>query len=226
MADAHTPAPAAGSPVAASPAASRTSLVAKAKAALATMGTALAACEKAQREAVSALHDAWSSVKADPAALQQLAEEAGLKWGATYERNRHLAFVKAMAPDLANDQASFLARILRGMDANAAEVEATSAVAFLEAKGGLKAVASLAPKATAAGDASAVAFKRDCVVAKAGHIGTAANVPVTPAAGGFVVVLARPDGKGGLVLNGTVDDEKLVQRVVRLVAKGVDIDLD
>jgi hypothetical protein len=64
--------------------------------------------------------------------------------------------------------------------------------------------------------------KRDALVAERGDLGTAKVEPgVEAAASGFVVLLAKPDGKGGVKVHGASNDDGVVDRTLALVAKNV-----
>ena len=64
--------------------------------------------------------------------------------------------------------------------------------------------------------------KRGALVAERGDLGTAKVEPgVEAAESGFLVLLAKPDGKGGVKVHGASNDDGVVDRALALVAKNV-----
>jgi hypothetical protein len=186
-------------------------------------GAALKALERsdqAQRDAMAPLRELHLRVAGDAAAFGEMLEAAGVELTKKLDNNRALAAVKAAAPTMDDKHASFLARVLNGLEARG--VAPGDAPAFIAENGGMVAVAKMAPKATKAGDKAGKQFKKDCKLAESVNLGRAPEVdlPVEPGDSGFLVVLAKPGDDGGLTLHGAVSDDKVVAGVVKKVVDG------
>lgn len=169
------------------------------------------------------------ALKGNRQAYVALLESAGHEPNKKLLENWGLGTVKVVFTGLKCDAESLYGKVLNGLAAQ--NVDPAKAAAFIEANGGLKATGDLARVEDDAGAESKKALKakkearerqQRAVFAGMGNIGTAPGIQATPGAGGFVLVLARPNGEG-LTLNGVVDDADLLEKAIQLVAETVEL---
>lgn len=181
-------------------------------------GDALTASRDAQYRKFAYAYGVFCHLVDDADLYARYLEEARVEATEPLEKNRALGVIKVAHEGIADKDASAAAVVLKGLAADG--VKPDGAFAHLKANGTVK-VAKKGREGNG-GDAKQQKAKRDALVAERGDLGTAKVEPgVEAAASGFVVLLAKPDGKGGVKVHGASNDDGVVDRTLALVAKNV-----
>lgn len=181
-------------------------------------GDALTASRYAQYRKFAYAYGVFCHLVGDIDLYERYLEEARVDANKPLKKNPALGVIKVAHEGIADKDASAAAAVLKGLEADG--VKPDGAFAHLKANGTVK--VAKRGRAGDGGDARQQQTKRHAMVCEHGDLGTAKVEPgVEAAESGFLVLLAKPDGKGGVKVHGASNDDGVVGRTLALVAKNV-----